>query len=159
MRKLADSKPVHAAAGAGVLASETLRELTAWLTKMRNEASAGTLSSRASGYISDRPHHGRRPSTTSWPSAAQKALNGRSTGQGKGRAQRQAKRAEPPAVQQVLTLGPTPGDPARRLPRDRARSRGLVSARADRGGSPGRWLSAHIVPGPDNLEACSPLEL
>ena len=29
MRKLADSKPVHAAAGAGVLASETLRELTA----------------------------------------------------------------------------------------------------------------------------------
>ena len=51
MRKLADSKPVHAAAGVGLLASETLRELTAWLTKMRNEASAGTLSSRASGYV------------------------------------------------------------------------------------------------------------
>ena len=52
MRKLADSKPVHAAAGVGVLASETLRELTAWVTKMRSEASAGTLSSRASGYVS-----------------------------------------------------------------------------------------------------------
>src|SRR5207249_9309699 len=44
MRKLADSKPVHAAAGAGVLASETLRELTAWLTRWRDEASVNTLS-------------------------------------------------------------------------------------------------------------------
>src|SRR5262245_54129052 len=35
MRKLADSKPVHAAAGAGALASERLRELTAWLAKWR----------------------------------------------------------------------------------------------------------------------------
>jgi hypothetical protein len=82
MRKLADSKPVHAAAGAGVLASETLRELTAWLTKMRNEASAGTLSSRASGYVSTT----RTKASAEYDKLAkrgQKALNGRSTGQGK----------------------------------------------------------------------------
>ena len=85
MRKLAESKPVHAAAGAGVLASETLRELTALLTKWRNEASAGTLSSRASGYVST----ARTRAATEYDRLAkrgQKALNGRSTGQGKGAA-------------------------------------------------------------------------
>ena len=85
MRKLAESKPVHAAAGAGVLASETLRELTALLTKWRNEASAGTLSSRANGYVST----ARTRAATEYDRLAkrgQKALNGRSTGQGKGAA-------------------------------------------------------------------------
>ena len=85
MRKLADSKPVHAAAGAGALASETLRELTALLTKWRDEASAGTLSSRASGYVST----ARTRAATEYDRLAkrgQKALNGRSTGQGKGAA-------------------------------------------------------------------------
>jgi hypothetical protein len=79
MRKLADSKPVHAAAGVGVLASETLRELTAWLTKMRNEASVGTLSSRASGYVSST----RTRASDEYDKLAkrgEKALNGRSTG-------------------------------------------------------------------------------
>jgi hypothetical protein len=82
MRKLADSKPVHAAAGAGMLASETLRELTAWLTKMRNEASVSTLSSRANGYVST----ARTRASAEYDKLAkrgQKALNGRSTGQGK----------------------------------------------------------------------------
>jgi len=51
MRKLADSKPVHAAAGAGVLASETLRELSARLAKWRPEASVSALSTRANGYV------------------------------------------------------------------------------------------------------------
>ena len=80
MRKLADSKPVHAAAGAGALASETLRELTALLTKWRDEASAGTLSSRASGYVST----ARTRAATEYDKLAkrgQKALNGRSTSQ------------------------------------------------------------------------------
>ena len=83
MRKLAESKPVHAAAGVGVLASETLRELTAWLTKMRNEASVGTLSSRASGYVSTT----RTKASAEYDKLAkrgQKALNGRSPGQAKG---------------------------------------------------------------------------
>jgi hypothetical protein len=82
MRKLAESKPVHAAAGVGLLASETLRELTAWLTKMRNEASAGTLSSRANGYVSTT----RTRASAEYDKLAkrgQKALNGRSTGQSK----------------------------------------------------------------------------
>jgi hypothetical protein len=76
---------VHAAAGAGALASETLRELTALLTKWRDEASAGTLSSRASGYVST----ARTRAATEYDKLAkrgQKALNGRSTGQGKGAA-------------------------------------------------------------------------
>jgi hypothetical protein len=82
MRKLADSKPVHAAAGVGVLASETLRELTAWLTKMRNEASVGTLSTRANEYVST----ARTRASAEYDKLAkrgQKALNGRSAGPGK----------------------------------------------------------------------------
>jgi hypothetical protein len=82
MRKLADSKPVHAAAGVGVVASETLRELTAWLAKWRNEASVNTLSTRASGYVST----ARTRASAEYDKLAkrgQKALNGRSTGQGK----------------------------------------------------------------------------
>jgi hypothetical protein len=82
MRKLADSKPVHAAAGVGVVASETLRELTAWLTKWRTEASVNTLSTRASGYVGT----ARTRASAEYDKLAkrgQKALNGRSTGQGK----------------------------------------------------------------------------
>jgi hypothetical protein len=83
MRKLADSKPVHAAAGAGVLASETLRELTAWLAKWRDDASVSTLSNRAGEYVTT----ARTRAVAEYDKLAkrgQKALNGRSTGQGKG---------------------------------------------------------------------------
>ena len=83
MRKLADSKPMYAAAGAGVLASERLRELSAWLARWRDEASVNTLSDRASGYVST----ARTRAATEYDKLAkrgQKALNGRSTGQGKG---------------------------------------------------------------------------
>ena len=82
MRKLADSKPVHAAAGAGVLASETLRELTAWLARWRDEASVSTLSNRASGYVST----ARTRASAEYDKLAkrgQKALSGGSNGQGK----------------------------------------------------------------------------
>jgi hypothetical protein len=51
MRKLADSKPVHAAAGAGVLATETLRELPARIAKWRNEAKMTSLQHRATEYV------------------------------------------------------------------------------------------------------------
>ena len=83
MRKLADSKPVYAAAGAGLLASDTLRELTTWLAKWRDEASVSTLSSRANGYVST----ARTRASAEYDKLAkrgQKALNGRSTGQSKG---------------------------------------------------------------------------
>jgi hypothetical protein len=60
VRKLANSKPVYAAAGAGLLASQTvrevlaspaLRELPTRLAKWRSEASVATLPSRASEYV------------------------------------------------------------------------------------------------------------
>jgi len=83
MRKVAASKPVHAAAGAGVVVSETLRELTAWLTKWRSENSVSSLPSRAGGYVTN----ARTRAASEYDRLAkrgQKALNGRSTGQGKG---------------------------------------------------------------------------
>jgi len=83
MRKLASSKPVHAAAGAGVLASERLRELTARLAKMRNETSMSSLSHRASGYVTT----ARSRAATEYDKLAkrgEKALNGRATSHGKG---------------------------------------------------------------------------
>lgn len=51
MRKIASSKPVHAVAGASVLASQTIRELPARFARWREEASGASLPSRASGYV------------------------------------------------------------------------------------------------------------
>jgi hypothetical protein len=50
-RKLASSKPVHAAAGAGLVASEALRDLPARLAKLRTDARVATLPRRATGYV------------------------------------------------------------------------------------------------------------
>jgi hypothetical protein len=65
-----------------VLASEALRELTAWLTRWRDEASVSTLSSRANGYVST----ARTRASAEYDKLAkrgEKALNGRSAGQAK----------------------------------------------------------------------------
>ena len=56
VRRLAESKPVHAAAGAGVLASQALREIPGKLTKWRQEAVSGSMPvtawpGRAAGYV------------------------------------------------------------------------------------------------------------
>jgi hypothetical protein len=83
MRKLAASKPLHAAAGAGVLASETLRELSSRLAHWRPEASVNTLSTRANGYVTT----ARARAATEYDKLAkrgEKALNGRSNGHTKG---------------------------------------------------------------------------
>jgi hypothetical protein len=83
MRKLTASKPVHAAAGVGVAASETLRGLTAWLAKWRNENSVSSLPSRAGGYVTS----ARTRASSEYDKLAkrgQKALNGRTAGQDKG---------------------------------------------------------------------------
>ena len=83
MRKLAASKPVHAAAGAGVLASETLRELPTWLASWRSEASVSALSSRATGYVTT----ARTRAVAEYDKLAkrgERALNGRSNGHAKG---------------------------------------------------------------------------
>jgi hypothetical protein len=83
MRRLAASKPVHAAAGAGVLASETLRELPARIARWRGGASVGSLSSRANGYVT----HARARAEREYDKLARrgkKALNGRGASRGRG---------------------------------------------------------------------------
>jgi hypothetical protein len=50
MRKLTSRKPLHAAAGAGVLASEALRELPGRIARWR-EASVASLPSRATEVV------------------------------------------------------------------------------------------------------------
>jgi hypothetical protein len=51
VRKLAASKPVHAAAGAGVLASAALRELPAKIARWRSDGSLAALPGLASEYM------------------------------------------------------------------------------------------------------------
>jgi hypothetical protein len=51
LRKLASSKPVHAAAGAGVLASQTLRELPWRLVQWTKDNPPESLRGRANGYV------------------------------------------------------------------------------------------------------------
>jgi len=50
MRKLTSSKPVHAVAGAGVLASQTLKDLPGRLVRWGTENPVTSLPSRATGY-------------------------------------------------------------------------------------------------------------
>jgi hypothetical protein len=50
MRKLTGSKPVQAVAGAGALASQTLKDLPGLLARWRKEAPMTSLPSRATGY-------------------------------------------------------------------------------------------------------------
>jgi hypothetical protein len=83
MRKLASSKPVHAAAGAGMLATEALRELPARLAKWRNEANVTSLSTRATEYVTT----ARARAVGEYEKLAKrgkKALNGGGTSHGKG---------------------------------------------------------------------------
>jgi hypothetical protein len=51
VRKLASSKPVHAAAGAGVLASAALRELPARISRWRSDGSLAALPGLATEYM------------------------------------------------------------------------------------------------------------
>jgi len=51
LRKLTNSKPVHAAAGAGVLASQTLKELPWRLVRWTRDNPPESLPGRANGYV------------------------------------------------------------------------------------------------------------
>jgi hypothetical protein len=51
MRKLTSSKPVHAVAGAGVLASQTLRDLPGRLARWGGDNPVTSLPGRATGYV------------------------------------------------------------------------------------------------------------
>jgi hypothetical protein len=52
-RRIVTSKPVHAAAGAGVVASEALREFPARLARWRSGGSVAALEKRATGYVTE----------------------------------------------------------------------------------------------------------
>ncbi len=83
VRKLASSKPLYAAAGAGVVASQRLRELPALLAKLRQEATAGALPARATGYV----HTARSRAAGEYEKLAglgKKALAGEGTAKPKG---------------------------------------------------------------------------
>ncbi len=82
VRKLAASKPVHAVAGAGVLATERLRELPTLLAKWRSEASVATLSNRATDYM----HTARTRASAGYDNLAKrgkKVLGGRAHPRGR----------------------------------------------------------------------------
>jgi hypothetical protein len=83
MRKLATAKPVHAAAGAGVLITETLRELPARLAKLRDGTSVNSLSTRANGYASTARTRASRE-YDKLAARGERALNGRAAGHAKG---------------------------------------------------------------------------
>lgn len=93
VRKLASSKPVHAVAGAGVLATEVLRELPARIAKWRNEANVTALSNRATEYVTTArtramSEYGKlaKRGTAEYDKLAKrgkKALNGGATSHGK----------------------------------------------------------------------------
>ena len=51
MRKLTDSKPVHAVAGAGVLASQTLKDLPGRLVRWTRDNPVTSLPGRATGAV------------------------------------------------------------------------------------------------------------
>src|SRR5690242_6774398 len=51
LRKLTSSKPVHAVAGAGVLASQTLKELPWRLVQWTKDNPPESLPGRANGYV------------------------------------------------------------------------------------------------------------
>src|ERR1700733_4555599 len=64
MRKLTNSKPLHAAAGAGVLASQALRELPGRIARWRSEVSVASLPGRASEVVKPLPGRASEVVTT-----------------------------------------------------------------------------------------------
>jgi hypothetical protein len=76
--KLTSSKPVCAAAGAGALASETLRALPARIAKWRHQAPVDWLPGRANDYM----HTARSKAVDGYAKLAERgkhAMNGHST--------------------------------------------------------------------------------
>lgn len=76
--KLTSSKPVCAAAGAGMLASQTLRALPARIARWRSEAVVSSLPGRATDYM----HTARSKAVDGYDQLAdrgKRALNGHAT--------------------------------------------------------------------------------
>jgi len=71
LRKLTDSKPMHAVAGAGVLASRTLKELPWRLVQWTRENPPESLPGRANGYVQQ-----ARTNANGYVQTAQSRANG-----------------------------------------------------------------------------------
>jgi hypothetical protein len=76
--KLTSSKPIYAAAGAGMLASQTLRSLPGRIARWRHEAAMTSLPGRATDYV----HTARMKAVGGYDKLAdrgKRAMNGHST--------------------------------------------------------------------------------
>ena len=114
VRKIANSKPVHAAAGAGVLATQALRELPGRLVRTidgtvnslpsRASETVTSLPGRANGYVQTArakaadgydtlADHGKRALTRQDSEPAQSALNGKASTARTSRASTRTSRA------------------------------------------------------------------
>ena len=71
LRKLTNSKPVHAVAGAGVLASQTLKELPGRLVQWTKDNPPESLPGRANGYV-----HTAQSRANGYVQTAQSRANG-----------------------------------------------------------------------------------
>ena len=71
LRKLTGSKPVHAVAGAGVLASQTLKELPGRVVQWTRENPPESLPGRANGYV-----QGAQSRANGYVQGAQSRANG-----------------------------------------------------------------------------------
>jgi vacuolar-type H+-ATPase subunit H len=71
LRKLTDNKPMHAVAGAGVLASQTLKELPGRLVQWTKDNPPESLPGRANGYV-----HTAQSRANGYVQTAQSRANG-----------------------------------------------------------------------------------
>lgn len=94
VRKLADHRPVQAAAGAGVLATEALRELPGRFARWRAEASVGTLSARATEAV----HTARARAAAGYDKLAQRGKRALSEGAPEDRGTLNGKSTRPRSV-------------------------------------------------------------
>jgi hypothetical protein len=94
VRKLADHKPVQAAAGAGLLATEALRELPDRFARWRAEASMGNLSARATGAV----HSARSRAAAGYDKLAQRGKRALSEDGPDGRGSLNGKSTHPRSV-------------------------------------------------------------
>ncbi|HEY1322162.1 MAG TPA: hypothetical protein VGF32_18045 [Streptosporangiaceae bacterium] len=91
VRKLASSKPVHAAAGVGVLATQTLRDLPSRIANLHLETTVVALPARANEVVQSArakavdeyerlARRGRQALNSGAAQTGQSALNGKNTG-------------------------------------------------------------------------------
>ena len=114
MRKLTDSKPVHAVAGAGVLASQTLKDLPGLLARWGSENPVTSLPSRATGFAQT----AQTRATSAAQTAQTRATGAVQTARTDQRAQRRpCRRPRPAPTRPCRRRGPRPPVATTRWPR------------------------------------------